>query len=149
MSTGQSFIEVQHSTPDVFSSKIQSTNTVISLLHSHAESLRVIWEEFNSETESEPLINLLLRQVFIFQRILRLLYGFDIEWTLPEVWNCWKSLQNLSHQVIGFLMCSAKQCGDSTQVSKVLCLLVVQLRWTIKKLREVQRIDICAYPVTR
>ena len=146
VSTGHSFIEIQFENidDDVFSSSQPTIESVVTAIHTHTETLRQIWPETDEETLDTDVTDQILRQVFILKRHMRLLYGFSVPWTLPEVWSSWRNLQNISSDVIEFLIFSAKESGDCRQVSSVLCVLLVQLRWTIAKLNEIQTVDICA-----
>lgn len=142
VSTGHSFIEIQSKYDDdnVFSCSQPTVENIYTAIHRHTENLRRIWPSNDNELDSD----IILRQVFILKRHMRLLNSFSIEWTLPEVWSSWRSLQNISSDVIEYLIFSAKENNNRCKVTQALCVLLVQLRWTINKLREIQRVDRCA-----
>lgn len=143
VSTGHSFIEIQSKNfdLDVFSSYPVTVDCVLNSIHRHIESLRKIWPEENKI--HSDMTNQIIRQVFILKRHLRLLFSFAVGWTIPELWNCWKKLQSITVDIIEFLISSAKAVNDRCKVSQLLCVLLVQLRWTISKLNEIQTYDVC------
>lgn len=145
VSTGHSFIEIQSKNvdDDVFSFSQPTMENIYTAIHRHTENLRRIWPSFNDDNEFDDS-DIILRQVFILKRHMRLLNGFSVEWTLPEVWSSWRTLQSISNDVIEYLIFSATANNDRCKVIQVLCMFIVQLRWTINKFREIQRVDRCA-----
>jgi hypothetical protein len=145
VSAGHSFVEThQEGWEDIFSMSNWSVVKCLHKIHTHLENMRQSWpdtlqmREVNLSQYAYPMV---LRHVYILKRHFRVMYGLGVSWNIPEVWSLWIFLQDISNDVVNYLIACAQQEKDRSEVLEILCFLIVHVRWTHSKLREIQTLD--------
>lgn len=145
VSAGHSFVETHNEGwDDIFSMSSWNITKCLYKIHAHLENMRLHWPEtihMRQVNVSEYAYALVLKHIYILKRHLRVMYGLSVSWNIPEVWTLWIFLQDISNDVVNFLIASAHQEKDRSEVLEILCFLIVHVRWTHSKLREIQTLD--------
>jgi dsDNA-binding SOS-regulon protein len=80
----------------------------------------------------------IIRQMFVLATLLRSLDEVELAFSLPEVWDVWSKFLVFADQVLKHLALCAYQILDQESVRESLCLFIVQTKWMIDQLVQLE-----------
>jgi len=115
-------------------------------LHDEAERLFGLWPI--DEKALQEIRPYLCQSICVFSHLLERLRQADPPYSSPSVWQAWQSFFDLIDCVNNFL---AERLGNGTLTHSLACsalsTLIVQLRWNVCRLTELQRLSF-SLPIT-
>lgn len=159
--SGHNLVSSSGGWENIFTNPADSILYHLSQLLSLLESLRSKWPIISSSTPHQflirPVFTLFLGplsiihssnyflvpfQIYLVKSQLEAVYSLPIQWSSPEVWECWTTLHEIGNQGIEYFFLCANSGKENHFVMEIFCILIVQFRWSYEKLREIQANDI-------
>eukprot|EP01102_Stenamoeba_stenopodia_P020321 TRINITY_DN786_c0_g7_i1.p1 TRINITY_DN786_c0_g7~~TRINITY_DN786_c0_g7_i1.p1 ORF type:complete len:924 (-),score=135.37 TRINITY_DN786_c0_g7_i1:1405-4176(-) len=111
-------------------------------LHRFLEGTHKNWPAGKSKTRDrqKDFKDMLLRQVLIIAHLWYGVHNIEIPFTIPDVWECWFKFKEFMEAGIEYLFSVVSTTPSHQSIRDCLCILIVQLRWSISRVIELQQL---------